>query len=273
MLELGISYLERRVWNDCATNAIDGSLSTLSGRTAAYRTKILQHPEFYHYFLNDTWRGKPLTSDDDKYLTRYVYSQAAVFIVTANANVPLVKSLQPMHTTTTCVVVADLPGPVRRPQGRTVVSVSIFAFLTYKPKPVLDKPVLNNPRYTCDDVPDQDFLINFFSNRWIGLLWKYNAVKTMAYRHENLWDKDQIVCLHYIVDKPWAKRIGEDGIAEFKCKDGETHRWWWDEYGAKYDGTIDAQKKKLHVNERKYGFTGPRRCLVSVGGQRCASGL
>ena len=29
---LGISYLERRVWNNVCTNAIDGSLSTLSGR-------------------------------------------------------------------------------------------------------------------------------------------------------------------------------------------------------------------------------------------------
>lgn len=28
---LGISYLERRVWNNVATNAIDGSISTLSG--------------------------------------------------------------------------------------------------------------------------------------------------------------------------------------------------------------------------------------------------
>ncbi|KAK4501199.1 hypothetical protein PRZ48_007006 [Zasmidium cellare] len=90
-----------------------------------------------------------------------------------------------------------------------------------------ETPLLGTFRF-----PDQDFLIHFFSNRWVGLLWKYNAVKTMAYRHENLWDKDQIVCLHYIVDKPWAKRIGEDGVAGFKGKDGETHRWWWDEYEA-----------------------------------------
>ena len=70
---LGINYLERRVWNNCATNSIDGSISTLSGRTAAYRTQILKHPEFYDYFLNDEWRGKPLNSDDDKCLTRWVY--------------------------------------------------------------------------------------------------------------------------------------------------------------------------------------------------------
>jgi cellulose synthase/poly-beta-1,6-N-acetylglucosamine synthase-like glycosyltransferase len=71
---LGISYLERRVWNNISTNAIDGSISTLSGRTAAYRTEILQTEEFFQYFNGDTWRGKPLNSDDDKCLTRYVYS-------------------------------------------------------------------------------------------------------------------------------------------------------------------------------------------------------
>ncbi|EGP88883.1 uncharacterized protein MYCGRDRAFT_38873 [Zymoseptoria tritici IPO323] len=71
---LGIAYLERRVWNNISTNAIDGSISTLSGRTAAYRTKILQTPKFFTHFNGDTWRGKPLNSDDDKCLTRWVYS-------------------------------------------------------------------------------------------------------------------------------------------------------------------------------------------------------
>lgn len=71
---LGIGYLERRVWNNITTNAIDGSISTLSGRTAAYRTEILKNEEFSYYFVNDKWLGKPLNTDDDKCLTRYVYS-------------------------------------------------------------------------------------------------------------------------------------------------------------------------------------------------------
>ncbi|KAK4570288.1 hypothetical protein LTR86_002368 [Recurvomyces mirabilis] len=71
---LGISYLERRVWNNITTNAIDGSVSTLSGRTSAYLTAILKSDEFFRYFLNDHWRGHPLNTDDDKCLTRYVYS-------------------------------------------------------------------------------------------------------------------------------------------------------------------------------------------------------
>jgi cellulose synthase/poly-beta-1,6-N-acetylglucosamine synthase-like glycosyltransferase len=71
---LGISYLSRRVFNNITTNAIDGSISTLSGRTAAYRTSILKCDEFSYYFTHDTWMGRPLNSDDDKCLTRYVYS-------------------------------------------------------------------------------------------------------------------------------------------------------------------------------------------------------
>lgn len=71
---LGISYLERRVWNNLATNGVDGSISTLSGRTAAYRTEILQSDEFAYYFRNDSWKGKRIHTGDDKCLTRYVYS-------------------------------------------------------------------------------------------------------------------------------------------------------------------------------------------------------
>jgi cellulose synthase/poly-beta-1,6-N-acetylglucosamine synthase-like glycosyltransferase len=71
---LNISYLERRVWNNLSTMAIDGSISTLSGRSAAYRTKILKCDEFTTYFTTDSWRGRLLNSDDDKCLTRYVYS-------------------------------------------------------------------------------------------------------------------------------------------------------------------------------------------------------
>lgn len=71
---LSISYLERRVWNNLTTNAIDGSISTLSGRTAAYRTNILKTEEFFYYLENDSWLGRPLNTDDDKCLTRYVFS-------------------------------------------------------------------------------------------------------------------------------------------------------------------------------------------------------
>lgn len=71
---LGTSYLSRRVFNNLTTNAIDGSISTLSGRSAAYRTSILKTENFYYAWNNDTFLGHPITVDDDKRLTRFVYS-------------------------------------------------------------------------------------------------------------------------------------------------------------------------------------------------------
>jgi cellulose synthase/poly-beta-1,6-N-acetylglucosamine synthase-like glycosyltransferase len=72
---LGISYLERRVFNNLTTNAVDGSLSTLSGRSSAYRTEILKTEEFRKAFTTDKWGNAVLNSDDDKFLTRYVMSR------------------------------------------------------------------------------------------------------------------------------------------------------------------------------------------------------
>jgi cellulose synthase/poly-beta-1,6-N-acetylglucosamine synthase-like glycosyltransferase len=86
---LGISYLERRVFNNLTTNAVDGSISTLSGRSSAVRTIILQNEEFSNAVSSDTFRGRVLNSDDDKFLTRWIYKhgwkikiQRAVYLET-----------------------------------------------------------------------------------------------------------------------------------------------------------------------------------------------
>ena len=50
----------------------------------------------------------------------------------------------------------------------------------------------------------------------------------MRYWHENIWRDGEVRALHYIVDKPWAKRIASDGIAGHLGRDGVTHGWWWD---------------------------------------------
>ncbi|KAI1435244.1 putative polysaccharide synthase Cps1 [Xylaria sp. CBS 124048] len=92
---LGISYLERRVWNNLATNALDGSVSTLSGRTAAYRTEILQTHEFADYFLNEAWAGRKLNSDDDKCLTRYVYSHGWKIVIQPDPRATIETTLEP----------------------------------------------------------------------------------------------------------------------------------------------------------------------------------
>jgi inositol 3-alpha-galactosyltransferase len=75
--------------------------------------------------------------------------------------------------------------------------------------------------------PDQDFLNEVFHGKWRSLHWSTNALKTWRYWHENMWRDGEVCVLHYIVDKPWAKRVGADGVAGYKGLDGETHGWWW----------------------------------------------
>ena len=50
----------------------------------------------------------------------------------------------------------------------------------------------------------------------------------MRYWHENIWRDEEVRALHYIVDKPWQRRIARDGIAGHLGRDGVTHGWWWD---------------------------------------------
>ncbi|KAF1833234.1 nucleotide-diphospho-sugar transferase, partial [Decorospora gaudefroyi] len=79
--------------------------------------------------------------------------------------------------------------------------------------------------------PDQDFLNLVFERRWRALSWTVNALKTWRYWHPNFWTRDaDVAVLHYIVDKPWAARVGRGGTAGYKGRDGVTHRWWWDEF-------------------------------------------
>ncbi|KAF3920693.1 hypothetical protein ABW21_db0209047 [Orbilia brochopaga] len=71
---LGAFYLERRNFEFSATTHMDGGVSCLSGRTVAYRTKILQDKAFMDGFTNELWRGKfALNTDDDNFLTRWIF--------------------------------------------------------------------------------------------------------------------------------------------------------------------------------------------------------
>jgi cellulose synthase/poly-beta-1,6-N-acetylglucosamine synthase-like glycosyltransferase len=72
---LGALYLERHNFEIRATNAIDGGVFVVSGRTSAIRTEILQHPDFLPDFLDEKFLlGKcgPLAADDDNFITRFV---------------------------------------------------------------------------------------------------------------------------------------------------------------------------------------------------------
>lgn len=74
---LGALYLERRNFDCAATTYMDGGVPCLSGRTVAYRTKILQDQAFTHGFTNEQWwwgSQYQLNADDDNFITRWMVS-------------------------------------------------------------------------------------------------------------------------------------------------------------------------------------------------------
>ncbi|KAK4118168.1 glycosyltransferase family 8 protein [Parathielavia appendiculata] len=125
------------------------------------------------------------------------------------------------------------------PETHHLLNGGMFLF---RPSPALWEDMLalfrTTPLLSTFRFPDQDFLALLFRGRWRALGWQYNAIKTMRYWHPNIWHDEAVVCLHYIVDKPWTKRIGRDGVAGYKGRDGVTHRWWWDAYQAWEDDRL-----------------------------------
>lgn len=72
---LGAIYLERRNFDCAATNKMDGGMPCLSGRTVAYRTKILQDDQFTNGFTNETWLwNTSVKADDDNFISRWMVS-------------------------------------------------------------------------------------------------------------------------------------------------------------------------------------------------------
>lgn len=71
----GVMRLERTNFDLASTNAVDGGVSCVSGRTCAVRSCILQEPAFQQEFTSEYifWkRFGPLNAGDDKWMTRWV---------------------------------------------------------------------------------------------------------------------------------------------------------------------------------------------------------
>ena len=73
---LGALYLERRNFDCAATTYMDGGVPCMSGRTVAYRTKIMQDGAFTSGFTSEKWwfNQYQLNADDDNFLTRWMVS-------------------------------------------------------------------------------------------------------------------------------------------------------------------------------------------------------
>lgn len=137
------------------------------------------------------------------------------------------------------------PTPVKPDSRRTYHLLNSGMFLYHPSKKLWDDMLSyfnTSDKLKTYMFPDQDFLADFFTNKWRSMGWQYNALKTMRYWHENIWRDDEVVCLHYIVDKPWSKRVGEDGVAGYLGRDGITHTWWWE-----LEGEWEAQADKESV--------------------------
>ena len=86
--------------------------------------------------------------------------------------------------------------------------------------------------------------------------------------HTSIWRDEEVKGLHYIVDKPWEKRVASDGIGGHLGRDGETHTWWWNvwhEWRLEREGELlnimdelvakplsaDADKRQCQENRNK----------------------
>lgn len=71
---IGAVYLLRHNFEIRATNAVDGGVFVVSGRTCAIRTAIIQDPVYMAGYTNELFFFKsfgPLNADDDNYTTRF----------------------------------------------------------------------------------------------------------------------------------------------------------------------------------------------------------
>ena len=75
---MGCLYLQRHNWELRASNAVDDGLFVISGRTAVFRTEILQDPDFLHEYLNEKmfFGLLPIPNvDDDNFVTRWLVTK------------------------------------------------------------------------------------------------------------------------------------------------------------------------------------------------------
>ncbi|WP_111766040.1 glycosyltransferase family 8 protein [Nakamurella deserti] len=69
---------------------------------------------------------------------------------------------------------------------------------------------------------EQDFLNEYYENRWEPLPYIYNALKTLPFQHPSMWNEPDVKNIHFIIDKPW-QRTPAPGDRYHAL-----HQLWWD---------------------------------------------
>jgi cellulose synthase/poly-beta-1,6-N-acetylglucosamine synthase-like glycosyltransferase len=93
-----LNLVRRNILHSAVAFFHKGQVLNLSGRTAAYRTKILQEDAFKNAFVNDYWKGKYLLrTGDDSFITSWIVNRGwntafmnqadAVIVTTVNDNI------------------------------------------------------------------------------------------------------------------------------------------------------------------------------------------
>lgn len=72
---------------------------------------------------------------------------------------------------------------------------------------------------------EQDFLNDYYHQRWKPLPYIYNALKTLPFQHAALWDLSEVKNIHYIIDKPWEK------APDKQDRYYALNKLWWDVAG------------------------------------------
>ncbi|KAG0787851.1 hypothetical protein G6F16_008555 [Rhizopus arrhizus] len=88
--------------------------------------------------------------------------------------------------------------------------------------------------------PDQDFLNEIFKGHWMPISYAYNALKTLQWAHEPMWDIKYVKNIHYILTKPWD--ISEDEEwADLELIYKPLYKIWWKSY-SEVDALVDTKK-------------------------------
>ncbi|GAA2020365.1 glycosyltransferase family 8 protein [Nakamurella flavida] len=69
---------------------------------------------------------------------------------------------------------------------------------------------------------EQDFLNEYYQDRWLPQPYVYNALKTLPFQHPTMWDAAEVKNIHFIIDKPWEQQLSPDD------RYFALHELWWD---------------------------------------------